>query len=180
MESEQTRIFKVPVPMVNTAPSACCCTLRTGFSGVHCAYKSPGYQQQQTAINKSRNDRGRVLINFQIEFRGRNRLIFLWVASSLRVRKIAPRRISSTKSIRYQHFRTGTTGWATLARLSVKRGPPCVRPRKERWRAREQPRPRRRLAVRRYSRLGAQSGPGGACHPLSRYAPPLPNPRIAS
>src|SRR3974390_412672 len=55
IDSEQTWIFNVPVPMEKTTPSASCWNLRTGFIGLHCA-AARGVKRALTAIaNRKKN-----------------------------------------------------------------------------------------------------------------------------
>ena len=53
MESAHTCNFSVPVPMVSSTPSGCCCTAVTGFLGAHCA--CPAVVKANSANCKNKN-----------------------------------------------------------------------------------------------------------------------------
>src|SRR5579864_4009746 len=59
IESEHTCTFNEPVPMENRTPSACCCTWRTGFMGIHWAWAEVVHNRlKKSTTRNARNNRG--------------------------------------------------------------------------------------------------------------------------
>src|SRR5215469_12125509 len=63
-ESEQICNFNVPVPMEKRTPSACCCTLRTGFIGVHCACAALAEKKTIETVVRTKSATLRVIMTF--------------------------------------------------------------------------------------------------------------------
>src|SRR5579864_6736929 len=57
IESEHTCTFNEPVAIENKTPSACCCTFRTGFMGIHCAWVVVAHNRlKESTIRNTRGD----------------------------------------------------------------------------------------------------------------------------